>query len=128
MFIRHKEQADKRMRGAGLLSHFLLGKGDADGDPLAVTWVDIVPGAKQRLHSHPEPQVYVIIQGSGMMHLAGESAQVRVGDLIFIPANAMHGIDNNGDGPLSYVSAATPATDLTEAYDRGQLMPAAYEI
>lgn len=128
MFVRNKESADKRMRGAGLLSHFLLGAGDVEGDPLGVTWVDIAPGAKQRLHSHPQPQVYVIIQGSGLMHMAGESAQVRTGDLIFIPSNAMHGIDNNGDLPLSYVSAATPAFDPTEAYDRGQLTPAAYEL
>jgi mannose-6-phosphate isomerase-like protein (cupin superfamily) len=128
MFVRNKEDADKRMRGAGLLSHFLLGSGDVDGDALAVTWVDIVPGARQRLHNHPQPQVYVIIQGTGLMHVAGESRQVRVGDLVFVPASAMHGIDNNGDTPLSYVSAATPAVDLTEAYDHGQLTPAAYEI
>ena len=128
MFIRHKEEVDKRMRGAGLLSHFMLGGGDIEGDPLAITWVDIAPGARQRLHNQPQPQVYVIIQGTGLMHVAGESAQVNVGDLVFVPANAMHGIDNNGDTTLSYVLAATPATDLTEAYDRGQLMPAAYEI
>lgn len=128
MFVRNKEDADKRMRGAGLLSHFLLGGGDVEGDALAVTWVDIAPGARQRLHNHPQPQVYVIIEGSGLMHVAGESRQVRVGDLVAVPSNAMHGIDNNGDTPLSYISAATPAVDLTDAYDRGQLTPAAYEI
>ncbi|MFO7323528.1 MAG: cupin domain-containing protein [Chloroflexota bacterium] len=128
MFVRRKEAADKRLRGAGLLSHFLLGKGDIEGDPFAVTWVDIAPGARQRLHNHPQPQVYVIVAGSGLMHVAGESRQVSTGDLIYIPPNAMHGIDNNTDVTLSYISAATPAFDLTEVYDNGQLTPAAYDL
>ena len=72
--------------------------------------------------------MYVIVAGSGMMHVAGESREVKVGDLIYIPPNAMHGIDNNTDTALSYVSAATPAFDLTEAYDNGQLTPAAYDL
>lgn len=128
MFVRGKEEADKRLRGAGLLSHFLLGQGDVEGDPLAITWVDIAPGARQRLHNHPQPQVYIIVAGSGLMHVAGESRQVVAGELVYIPPNAMHGIDNNGDATLSYLSAATPAIDLTDAYDRGQLTPAAYDL
>jgi mannose-6-phosphate isomerase-like protein (cupin superfamily) len=125
MFIRSKFTADKRER-SGLTSHFMLGRGDVEGDSLAVTWVDVQPGRQQRLHNHPEVQIYVIIAGSGQMHVDQESRTVSAGDCIFIPSNAMHGIDNTGDSVLSYISAATPAFNLVDAYDSGQLVPEAY--
>lgn len=125
MFIRSKAEADKRER-SGLTSYFMLGRGDVDGDQLGITWVEVVPGARQRLHNHPEVQVYVMIAGQGVMHVDGQTQPVQAGDLIAIPSNAMHGIENTSGAPLQYVSAATPAFDLTEAYDRGQLTPEAY--
>ena len=126
MFKRSKNTADKRER-SGLTSFFMFGRGDANVDQLAITMVDIEPGAKQRLHNHPEVQVYVIIAGSGQMQVGEETETVQTGDLIYIPTNQMHGVENTGDSTLSYVSAATPAFDLEEAYDRGQLTPEAYQ-
>lgn len=125
MFIRSKQHADKRER-SGLWSHFMLGQGDVPGDALAITWVDVDPGSKQRLHHHPEVQVYVIIAGSGVMHVGDESRPVSTGDLIFIPSEMQHGIENTSETVLSYISAATPAFDLEFAYDRGQLTPEKY--
>ena len=126
MFVRSQDQADKRDRN-GLTSYFMCGRGDADTDALAITWVTVEPGKRQRLHNHPEVQVYIIIVGEGTMQVSDESQIVRAGDLIYIPSNAMHGITNTGDEMLQYISAANPAFDLEEAYDRGQLTPEAYE-
>lgn len=126
MFVRNKDQADKRERN-GLISHFMFGRGDADTNALAITWVTVEPEKQQLLHNHPEVQVYIIIAGAGKMHVAGEEKTVRAGDLIYIPSNAMHGIVNTGDEILQYVSAANPAFDLEEAYDRGQLTAEAYQ-
>jgi quercetin dioxygenase-like cupin family protein len=125
MFVRHKATADQRER-SGLISHFMLGRGDGV-DALAVTWVDVAPGSYQKIHHHPEVQVYVIVAGTGEMYVGEETQQVNAGDVIFIPSEAPHGITNNGATLLSYVSAATPAFDLEEAYDRGQLTPEAYQ-
>jgi methionyl-tRNA synthetase len=117
MFTSRKSTADKRERN-GLVSHFLLGKGDVDGDAMAITWVDVNPGSRQELHHHPQVQVYVIVRGQGRMHVGGETQDVQVGDMAYIPSNAMHGIENTGSELLSYVSAASPAIDLVAAYDR----------
>lgn len=125
MYVRNIANAEIRSRN-GLVSHFLLGRTDIPDTPLASTWVTVEPGARQILHHHPEIQVYIIVQGGGLMHVGSETQQVRVGDLIYIPSDAMHGIENNTSEPLAYVSAATPAFDLPEAYDRGQLTPGAY--
>jgi mannose-6-phosphate isomerase-like protein (cupin superfamily) len=105
----------------GLVSHVLLQDGDiADGE-LAVTWVDVAPGAQQGRHSHPPQQTYLITRGSGVMHVGDEDREVGVGDLVYIPSGVEHGIDNTGEETLTYISAATPAFDVTSMYDRGQI-------
>ena len=127
MFVRSKAYAEKRER-SGLTSHFMLGRGDVESNALAITWVDVEPGAKQRLHNHPEVQVYVIVAGTGRMQVGDETRDVKAGDLVFIPSEAFHGIENTGDSVLSYVSAANPAFEsLQFAYDNGQLTPDAYQ-
>lgn len=128
MLIRRKTQVDKRER-SGLTSHFMLGRGDTNENELAVTWVDVIPGSRQILHNHPEVQVYVIVAGHGTMQVGEERQAVQGGDLIYIPSNEMHGIENSSDEILSYVSAASPAFSITlaEAYDNGQLTSAAYK-
>jgi mannose-6-phosphate isomerase-like protein (cupin superfamily) len=126
MYTCAKTTADHRQR-KGMVSYFLPDAHAVSESPLAVTWVDVEPGGRQLLHHHPEMQVYVIVQGSGLMHVGGEIQRVRAGDLIYIPSNAEHGIENDRAEPLSYVSAATPAMNLRAAYDQGPHTPDAYE-
>jgi mannose-6-phosphate isomerase-like protein (cupin superfamily) len=125
MFVINKSQADKRER-SGLISHFMLGQEIIPDTPLAVTWVTVEAGARQILHHHTPVQVYIIIQGGGLMHVGDETRQVNEGDLIYIPSDMPHGIENNTSHPLSYVSAATPSFSLPDAYDQGQLTPDVY--
>jgi mannose-6-phosphate isomerase-like protein (cupin superfamily) len=125
MFTRHKDTAPKRPREK-LTSTCLLARGDVAGDKLAVTWVEVAPGGKQILHNHPEVQVYVIVAGRGRMLVGEEQKEVSAGELVYVPSGLMHGIENVGESTLSYVSAANPAFDYTEAYDRGQLVSGAY--
>ncbi len=126
MFTRHIKSAPKRPREK-LTSICLLARGDVPDDRLAVTWVDVAPGGLQIPHNHPEVQVYVIVSGTGRMLVGEETKEVSAGELIYVPSGLMHGIENLGESTLSYVSAANPAFDYTEAYDRGQLTGAAYE-
>ncbi|MBN1200792.1 MAG: cupin domain-containing protein [Anaerolineae bacterium] len=125
MYICNRDTADHRQRN-GLISRFLLSCDDVAGTPLSVTWVTVEPGSRQVLHQHPEIQVYVILQGGGLMTVGGETRQVHTGDLIYIPSNAKHGIENNTDSVLAYLSAATPAADLRKVYDQEHLTPDAH--
>lgn len=125
MFARHKDTAPKRPREK-LTSICLLARGDVADDKLSVTWVDVAVGGRQIPHNHPEVQIYVVVAGRGRMLVGEELKQVSAGELIYVPSGLMHGIENIGEVVLSYVSAANPAFDYTEAYDRGQLVDKAY--
>ena len=120
MFRRGKSEAPRRER-QGLVSNILLQRGDVPGDRLAITWVDVAPGSRQTPHRHAPEQVYVIIKGKGLMRVGKEEQDVSAGDLVWIPPNVIHGIENRSSDVLSYISAATPAFDLEALYDTGEL-------
>ncbi len=120
MYTRNKEEGPKRER-SGLVSYILLQRGDLPKVGLMATWVEVAPGSRQRPHDHASEQVYVIVAGRGRMLVGEEEREVGAGDLVYIPSDAVHGIENASEEVLTYVSAATPALDAEAAYDTGQL-------
>ena len=120
MFRRKRSEAPRRERD-GLVSRILLHAGDLAETRLTVTWVDVAPGSGQRPHGHAPEQVYVIVKGRGRMRVGDEELVVGEGDLIHIPPETLHGIENLADEVLTYVSAATPTIDWEAFYDEGPL-------
>jgi mannose-6-phosphate isomerase-like protein (cupin superfamily) len=120
MIVHNKERCPRRER-SGLVSRILLQQGDLLDLRLMTTWVDVVPGSRQRLHNHASEQVYVITAGRGTMAVGDERQEVAGGDLVYVPPNIIHGIENSSKEVLTYISAATPAMDAEAAYDTGQL-------
>jgi mannose-6-phosphate isomerase-like protein (cupin superfamily) len=92
--------------------------GELGSRNLVATWVEVPPGAHQTSHSHENAeQIYVVVRGSGTMIVAGDREQVGVGDLVLIPPATDHGIENNGDDDLVYVTAASPPVSMQELYE-----------
>jgi mannose-6-phosphate isomerase-like protein (cupin superfamily) len=120
VFKRNRLEAPRRERD-GLVSHILLDAGDPPETRLTVTWVDVGPGSEQIPHSHAPEQVYVVVRGRGKVKVGDEERLVVEGDLIYIPPETLHGIENLSDEVLTYVSAATPAVDWEAFYDAGPL-------
>ena len=120
--FKRSESGVLRREHDGLVSHVLLHKRDLPEARLTVTWVDVAPGSRQRAHSHGLEQVYVVIRGRGKIRVGDEERWVVEGDLIFIPPDTVHGIENRSSEVLTYVSsAATPAVDWEAFYDAGKL-------
>ena len=113
-------QAPTRIR-PGLLSHILLQSGDTATDKLAIAWIEVDLGAKQQPHHHVPEQAYIIIGGEGRIHVSSETDNIQTGDLIYIPSNAEHFIENTGTDKLSYISVTVPALNIEALYDSGQL-------
>ena len=64
------------------------------------------------LHTHKvQEQVYHILDGEGLMEIAGHRRVVRKHDVIFIPPGVEHGITNSGLGDLTFIVVTTPIDD-----------------
>ena len=120
MFKKSLSESPKRIR-PGLVSRILLQSGDTSTDNLAIAWVEVEPGAQQQPHHHVPEQTYIIVGGHGRGKVGSDIADVQAGDLLYIPSNVEHAIENAGPEKLIYVSVTVPAFDIEALYDTGQL-------
>ena len=75
---------------------------------LGLSVLYVPPGARMDLHEHEAEEVYIIQSGSGEMLYADGSRPVSVGDYVYLPAWARHGIVNTGRDMLTVLLALTP--------------------
>ena len=88
--------------------------------------VAVVPPGKRacpyHLHNAQE-EMFVVLEGSGSLRVAGEMLPIRSGDVIFIPAGAdyPHQIINSSSAPLKYLSISTlEVPEICEYPDSGK--------
>ncbi len=102
------EDSPRNHRG-GQVSHLLLAPGQFGSRNLAITWVEGEPGSEQPLHRHPEnEQVYVIVNGLGVMTVGDETREVGPGTMVLVPPDTLHSIRNVGENKLAFISATSP--------------------
>jgi mannose-6-phosphate isomerase-like protein (cupin superfamily) len=70
------------------------------------------PMAYVARHSHREQeQIYHILDGEGLMEIAGEPRVVRKHDIVYLPPGVEHMISNTGLTDLVFIVATSPVTD-----------------
>ena len=57
-------------------------------------------GGQLNLHRHLQPEIYFILEGTGILTIDGLERTVTAGAAVFIPGNAEHGIRNETDALL----------------------------
>ncbi|MBI3147667.1 MAG: cupin domain-containing protein [Betaproteobacteria bacterium] len=89
---------------------------------------DIVAPGKRvcpyHLH-HAQEEMFVILEGSGTLRVAGELLPIKAGDVIFIPAGPEypHQILNTSEQPLKYLSISTlEQPEICEYPDSGKFL------
>ena len=102
----------------GKRSTQLLGVGNAPDSPVTVTRVDMEPGAVSVRHSHPHAdQVWVVERGTATLLLdAGGLRAIAAGDIVYTPKGHVHGVENTGTEPLTYLTVTCPPEDMTGFY------------
>ena len=70
------------------------------------------PRAHVAPHAHAvQEQVYHVLDGEGLMEIAGERKVVRRHDVIFIPPGVEHAIYNSGLSDLVFLVITSPPED-----------------
>ena len=90
--------------------------------------VDIVPPGMRSCPYHfhyAQEEMFIILEGSGTLRVAGEMLALRTGDIVFIPAGPEypHQIINSSDAPLKYLSIGTrELPEVVEYPDSGKYL------
>ena len=57
-----------------------------------VSEFEVAGGGYVDPHHHPTHEFYYVTSGRGIMEIAGEEREIRQGDLVHIPPNAVHSL------------------------------------
>ena len=83
--------------GGGVLRHVsLFQEGDFQSGLRFLNYTVLPPGASIGLHRHgDDEEIYVVLQGKGIMTVDGEAREVAAGDVILNSPLGEHGLINN---------------------------------
>ncbi|RZN36364.1 MAG: cupin domain-containing protein [Methanophagales archaeon ANME-1-THS] len=56
-------------------------------------------------HYHPDAEeVYYLLSGNGLMHIGNEQKAVEMGDVVYIPPEKVHFLQNTSSEPLRFIT------------------------
>jgi quercetin dioxygenase-like cupin family protein len=75
------------------------------------------PGSKHDIHRHPNAEEWeYVVSGVGVKHVGDEVIPLRAGDVVFVPQNVDHALENGSETePLVTVWGYSGAASLEEA-------------
>lgn len=90
----------------------------------------VAPGQRScPYHFHyAQEELFIVLEGSGTLRVAGEMLPLRAGDVIFVPPGPEypHQLINTSDAPLKYLSISTRETpEVCEYPDSGKYLATA---
>ena len=79
-------------------------------------FVGHIPPGRAPDHFHRYDEVAYVLAGEGAFHVAGESAPLRAGSCIHLPARLVHCLENHGPGEMQVLGVFRPAGSPADAY------------
>ncbi len=86
----------------------LISKGVTRSENLTLGVATLPPGGAMFEHRHRQEEVYLALEGNGLVRVGEEEVVIEAGSAVFIPGDALHSCENMGASDLrvAYVFAA----------------------
>jgi mannose-6-phosphate isomerase-like protein (cupin superfamily) len=75
-----------------------------------------IPPGRAPEHFHRYDEVVYVLSGEGAFHVDGDSAPLRAGSCVHLPAGLVHCLENHGPGEMQVLGVFRPAGSPAEAY------------
>nr|WP_275941053.1 dimethylsulfonioproprionate lyase family protein [Tepidanaerobacter syntrophicus] len=79
-----------------------------EAEGFVMGYVTIFPQGSVPLHRHHQEEVYVILRGTGKMHVNDETADVKAGDYIYIDSDSTHLLENTSNEDMIMLFCYSP--------------------
>jgi mannose-6-phosphate isomerase-like protein (cupin superfamily) len=79
-------------------------------------FVGYIPPGRAPDHFHRYDEVVYVLTGEGAFHVDGESAPLRAGSCVHLPARLVHCLENHGPSEMRVLGVFRPAGSPAEAY------------
>jgi mannose-6-phosphate isomerase-like protein (cupin superfamily) len=88
----------------------------ANGCESVTQFVGYIPVGRAPDHVHKYDEVVYVLAGEGAFHVDGETAPLRAGSCVHLPAGLIHCLENSGPGEMRVLGVFRPAGSPAEAY------------
>jgi quercetin dioxygenase-like cupin family protein len=95
---------------------FVLGATPDCGCASVTQFVGLIPPGRAPEHFHVYDEVIYVLEGEGVLEIAGEQRPLRAGACVHLPARLVHCLANTGDAELRVLGVFRPAGSPAEAY------------
>jgi quercetin dioxygenase-like cupin family protein len=70
-------------------------------------------------HRHQQAEIYLILEGTGLVRIDGKARPVEAGSAVFLPGNVVHSCENTGEEDLrfAYVFPANSFAEVEYVFD-----------
>jgi mannose-6-phosphate isomerase-like protein (cupin superfamily) len=82
----------------------------------ATQFVGYIPVGRAPDHFHKYDEVVYVLEGTGELHIDGETAPLRAGTCVHLPAGLVHCLENTGPGEMQVLGVFRPEGSPAEAY------------
>ena len=108
----------KVLSNPGVESWQLLNPENSDSRRITITRVIVQVGHEQPRHSHDAcEQVWICLKGEGTLLLADDCEKpFKAGDVARFAEGDIHGIRNDSQNEIEYISVTSPPIDFAYAY------------
>jgi mannose-6-phosphate isomerase-like protein (cupin superfamily) len=110
------ELATEEAQGATSGRQFRLLATPEVGCASVTQFVGYIPVGRAPDHFHTYDEVVYVLEGTGSLHIGGESAPLRPGSCVHLPARLVHCLENEGPGVMQVLGVFRPAGSPAEAY------------
>ncbi len=91
----------------------LISRGVTRSENLTLGVAKLPPGGALREHRHEQDEIYLVLEGSGLVRVGPGESRVEAGSAVFIPGDAPHSCVNTGTSDL-LVAYVFPADSFDE--------------
>ncbi|MDX6485678.1 MAG: hypothetical protein QOF43_831 [Gaiellaceae bacterium] len=96
--------------------HFRLLATPERGCASVTQFVGFIPVGRAADHFHKYDEVVYVLDGEGALHIDGDTAPLRAGTCVHLPAGLVHCLENTGPGEMRVLGVFRPAGSPAEAY------------
>jgi len=94
---------------ASWLRELLRPAAETPGIGYSLAHAEVAPGRSTLPHRLRSAEVYYVLEGRGLMHVGGETAEIGPGEAVYIPPGSTQFVENAGPGRLAFLCLVDPA-------------------
>ena len=97
----------------------LISRDVTPSESLTLGVANLPPGGMLKEHRHKQEEVYLVLEGSGLVKVGDEEFAVEAGSAVFIPGDVLHSCENTGTSDLrfAYVFPADSFEDVDYVFE-----------